>query len=582
MKSKKDYSEFVPMLLDLRKLGLTKRQIIGEGYLRAVEYKAAAKIISENSLTSEKSVMQETSKIEEIAPEIVENEPKETKSEKPKPPRLTKIVTRSLDLEPGKVHRLIITAAQDDTAEFDHFFTGLERYASVLNAQLITTGLTYQKGLYEDHAIETGCYSPRVEQYLVTERLQITPNILLISDANVLPTTANPLAGWQQANKGNHVIVPSTRIALESIQRMQSASPRFAVSTGCCTLPSYTPRAAGRKALFHHTFAALLVEIDTDGEVFFRHLIADDDGSFQDLNVVVSGDDINGEGLVEAITWGDVHHEQLDPAIARASWGYDVQTRKIVTRRNILDYLRPAYQFLHDTIDFRRRNHHDIHDPHNMARIAAKTNGSVEDEVREAAEFVNAVSRDWCRTVVVESNHDAALCKWLKNPDGQFDAENAYYWHDLNAIWHRSIREGDDTFNPVHEALRLAGMGDHIDFVGSGESFVVLEIEHGLHGDIGVGGSRGSPNQFRRFGVRTTTGHTHTPSIMDGSYVSGVSAKLFQGYNKGPTRWAHAHTILLPNGKRVLITLAADGRFKAMGDCLPQEPEIFEEELLAA
>ncbi|MCZ7890422.1 hypothetical protein O9X99_01910 [Agrobacterium salinitolerans] len=582
MRIKKDYSRFVPTLLDLRKLGLQKREIIADGYLNSAEYKEAAKIIAENSLTLENSVMQETLEIEETAPEIVENEPKEAKTEKPKPPRLTKIVTRNLDLEPGKVHRLIITAAQDDTPEFDYFFTSLERYATVLGARLITTGLTYQKGLFEDHAVDTASYSPRVEKYLVTERLQITKDILLISDANVLPTTANPLAGWQQANRGNHVIVPSTRIALESIQRMQSASPRFAVSTGCCTLPSYTPRAAGRKALWHHTFAALLVEIDTDGEVFFRHLIADADGSFQDLNIIVSGDDISGDGVVEAISWGDIHHEQLDPAIALASFGYDVEAKKIVTRRNLLDYLRPAYQFLHDTIDFRRRNHHDAHDPHSRARVAAKTNGSVEDEVREAANFVNVVSRDWCRTVVIESNHDAALPKWLKNPEGQFDAENAYYWHDLNAIWHRSIREGDDAFNPVHEALRLGGMGDHIDFVGSGESFVVLDIEHGLHGDIGVGGSRGSPNQFRRFGVRTTTGHTHSPSIMDGSYVSGVSARLYQGYNKGPTRWAHAHTILLPNGKRVLLTMASDGRFKAMGDCRDQEPEIFQEELLAA
>jgi hypothetical protein len=563
------------MLIDLRKLGMQKRQIISEGYLNSAEYKAAARLIADSS-------MELTSEIEETAPETVETQSENTKSEKPKPPRLTKIVTRDLGLEPGKVHRLIITAAQDDTPEFEYFFIGLERYASVLNAHLITTGLTYQKGLYEDHAIETGCYSERVAKYLVTERLHITKDILLISDANVLPTTANPLAGWQQANHGNHVIVPSTRIALESIQRMQSASPRFAVSTGCCTLPSYTPRAAGRKALWHHTFAALLVEIDTDGEVFFRHLIADADGSFQDLNIIVSGDDISGDGVVEAISWGDIHHEQLDPSIALASFGYDVAKKKIVTRRNLLDYLQPRYQFLHDTIDFRRRNHHDIHDPHNRARIAAKTNGSVEDEVREAANFVNVVSRDWCRTVVVESNHDAALAKWLKNPDGQEDAQNAYYWHRLNWVWHSAIREGDDAFNPVHEALRLGGMADHIDFVGSGESFVVLDIEHGLHGDIGVGGSRGSPNQFRRFGVRTTTGHTHSPSIMDGSYVSGVSAKLYQGYNKGPTRWAHAHTILLPNGKRVLLTLAADGRFKAMGDIRAQEPEVFDYELVAA
>lgn len=63
--------------------------------------------------------------------------------------------------------------------------------------------------------------------------------------------------GWTTANRGQQVIVPHARVALESIPRMQGQPPRFAVSTGTITQPSYTPRASGRKALFHHTYGAL-------------------------------------------------------------------------------------------------------------------------------------------------------------------------------------------------------------------------------------------------------------------------------------------------------------------------------------
>ncbi len=532
------------------------RQITG---FTAHQYRVAAQLLESGS-------MQETLKSLENEPKQSEIEPKSTKAEKTKPVRLTKVPVIEATLEPGKVHRFIVTAAQDDTPKFESFWTSLKTYAQAMGASIITCGLTYQKGLFEDHAVATACYDKEVSEYLFVERIQLTPDLLIICDANVLPTTANPLQGWQTANKGGHVVVPSTRIALESIPRMQDDDPRYAISTGCCTLPSYTPRAAGRKAMFHHTFGALLIEIDVDGECFFHHLQADEDGSFQHLDRVVDGDSITVGNAVKAITWGDVHHDQLDPAIAMATWGYCTAEKRVVTQSSLAGYLRAEYEFVHDTLDFRRRNHHGLTDPHERARINVHTNSNVEDEVREAAAFVNAISRDGCRTVVVESNHDAAINKWLKNPEGMFDPENAYYWHLLNSVWHREIRAENEDFNPVHEALRLAGLGDHIDFVGSGESFTILDIEHGLHGDIGVSGSRGTPQQFRRFGRRTSTGHTHSPSIMDGAWVAGLSARLRQGYNKGPTRWAHAHIVLNRNGKRSMILMHADGRFQATGD----------------
>ena len=47
--------------------------------------------------------------------------------------------------------------------------------------------------------------------------------------------------------------------------------------------------------------------------------------------------------------------------------------------------------------------------------------------------------RDFCTTVVVESNHDQALPRWLKDVNVAKDHLNARYWHELNAVVYQSI-----------------------------------------------------------------------------------------------------------------------------------------------
>jgi hypothetical protein len=230
---------------------------------------------------------------------------------------------------------------------------------------------------------------------------------------------------------------------------------------------------------------------------------------------------------------------------------------------SIVDTLYPGAQFIHDLNDFRDRNHHGLHDPHEQARILRTSGGSVEDEMREAAAFVQAIQRPWCKTVIVESNHDSAFARWLKNTDGAADPLNAEYWHRYNSRWHQAIRTGASHYNVVEDAFRHAGGNDNVAFVPSGGSYVVLGVEHGLHGDRGVGASRGTPQQFRRLGPKVTSAHTHTPMIVDGVYKGGVSASLDQGHNIGPTTWADAQVILYDNGKRCLLTMTADGRWRA-------------------
>jgi len=307
------------------------------------------------------------------------------------------------------------------------------------------------------------------------------------------------------------------------------------------------------------------VEIDVDGEVFFGQLIADEAGNFQDLDTVVAGGKVYPDADVATIVWADLHHDQLDQQIGMASWAYDRASLSFVQRENLLDRLRPHYQVFEDTLDFRWRNHHNIHNPIAMSKMSARGTTLVEREIREAVEFINGVRRDWCQTVVVESNHDAAIAKWLKADDGRYDPENAYLWHGLNADWHNAIRAGDDDFNFTVHTFRKLGLADDVYFLPAGASLIVQDVEHGLHGAIGINGARGAPNQYRRFGRKPTSAHTHSPRIVDGAFVAGVSAKLFQGYNIGPTTWALAHVVLYANGQRALILMVPDGRYRAMG-----------------
>lgn len=567
-------------LLLLRCQGFTKEQIVDLPDWGYSKYKYAARYIKDNSLTLEKSVMQETSKTEEIASKSPENRPKKSETEKPKPVRISQILEKSLNLPLGKVHRFIVTSAQDDTPVHDEFWKNLKSFAEFQKAEIIVAGFTYQKGLFEDHNQATGQYDPRLHEYMEYDRVHVSDSLMIVSDANVLPTSANPLNGWMTVNHGDHVVVPHARIALKSIPRMQGQPARYAVSTGCCTIPSYAPRAAGRKAIFHHTYGALLVEVDTDGATFFRHIIAADDGSFHDFDALIADGQVYEGYRAKSITWGDIHHEQLNALIARISFGVNIWSNKVVTRNNILDWLQPEYQIFEDTLDFRRRNHHGINDPHERARIEASSDGNVEDEVRMATAFVNACQRPWTRAIVVESNHDAALAKWLKNHDGAADAENAYYWHRLNAHWHDEIRANNKSFNVVEFAMRSAGLDQEVEFLGAGGSFMIGDVECGLHGDLGINGARSAPAQYRRFGVKTTSGHTHSPEIIDGQYVAGVSANLDQGYNKGPSSWGHGHVIQYQNDKRCIILIDEDGRFCATGDRVFEEIEFgFDEEI---
>ena len=74
--------------------------------------------------------------------------------------------------------------------------------------------------------------------------------------------------------------------------------------------------------------------------------------------------------------------------------------------------------------------------------------------------------------------------------------------------------------------------------------FSVNGFELNNHGDIGVNGSRGSINQYKRMATKMVNLHTHSPAREDGVLYGGTSTILRVGYNVGASNWYNSDVII--------------------------------------
>lgn len=474
------------------------------------------------------------------------------------------------------IRRFILTSAQDSTKIHEGFLDQLEAYQSWLSkdgpCEIMIAGFTYNKSLFSDHSKSKPIWPERIAPMMRWERIRLGDQIDFCAEMNTRPTAENPLSGFETYTRHRWGIFPHSKVQLKSIATMKNEPAKIIMTTGSITLPNYVPLRVGIKAQFHHVIGAVLVEIDEDGTFFCRHLIAEEDGSFYDLDRHVKEGVVTEGHRVEAINWGDLHVAQLCPPAYRAAFGMDVVSRSgsrngrdFISSHSgsMLETLKPRFQFLHDVSDFQARNHHNLRDPHLQFELFHGGVDSVETELNEVGRFIQAIDREWCQTVVVESNHDLALRRWLKEADYRYDPLNAVFFLRCQLAYYQAIERGDRSFSIFSHVLNdFPGLDlSRVQFLQTDESFKILDIEKGMHGHAGPNGARGSSNGFARSGSKATIGHSHSAEIKDGIYVAGVMGLLDMGYNIGPSSWSQSNVITHPNGKRQMITLC-NGRWK--------------------
>ncbi len=519
------------------------------------------------ALLAEEFELPEGNIIAAILAEVEEIKQEAVKVEKP-----VKIDTRPVEagrIEPSEEARktlrgrkFIVTSAQNNTPSHGDFLAALETFAAHNDAQIVIFPFLYNKnGFQNGEGQENVYYSADLTKYLQHESVWLGEGKKVAALAfNILPTVKNPLASMREAvGCAEAMILPHATIAHECVPVLGAQQGRTVpgmYSTGTVTQRNYIQQQAGHKAENRHNFGAVVVEFNDFGQFWIRQIETDHTGKFQDLtNIYWPDGEVAENRDASAISWGDIHAEQIDQRHAMMQFG---------GIDSMVDYFQPAYQFMHDLLDFKALNHHNRENHYHIAKNAV-SGDSVEKDLCEVLDVLEMARRDYCQTVIVRSNHDDALDRWLADSkyEPRKDATNALLYFRLQVASYTAINEGRE-IDVLPVALQFASNNDestliaNCQFLKASQSFIVKGVEFGEHGHSGTNGSRGSPKQFS--GAKMVTGHTHTSSIYGGCYTGGVTGKLAMGYNEtGASSWVHAHVVQYSTGFRTIIHVKDDG-----------------------
>ena len=152
--------------------------------------------------------------------------------------------------------------------------------------------------------------------------------------------------------------------------------------------------------------------------------------------------------------------------------------------------------------------------------------------------------------VIVRSNHDDFLDRWLKNEDWkkQPSYKNSRLYMEYSGILLDQYGNDPKNVQGIIPYLINEAFPNFIT-LGRNSSYKKYGWELGQHGDVGASGSRGSLLQFRKLNTKIVVGHYHSPGRKDGALAVGTSTHLRVGYNKGASGWLQSHVLIHKTGR---------------------------------
>lgn len=431
-----------------------------------------------------------------------------------------------------KKKTFIITYAQNATPVHKGLWKNIEAYAESLGANLHVIAGRYKNptSMWSGNQDSNEWWDSKVTKYLDANRHNIHKHLQVLSDVKVSPTASNPLSGLNGMTGLESCVVGHPRQHLKSLPVLEGYPNKLLLSTGACTKANYTDSKSGKKGEFHHMYGFVIVELD--GKNFhIRQVNADNNGDFYDLfNRVKDGDVMENKDGCEAAVLGDIHIQHNDNIATDISFG-------------LLDIMKPKHTMIHDIIDCESISHWDTLNPFRMMKKEEEGTDNLYQEIRDMIQW----SKDRLKynLVVVRSNHDDFLDRWLQRSDWRRCGNRKLYLEAANILANECVAQKKGVIPYYLESE----FGDKIKTLGLDDSYRVLGWELGMHGHIGANGSRGGANQFKAMNTKTITGHTHQPTKIDGHMSVGTLTHLRVGYNKGLSSWMQTNVLIYPDGK---------------------------------
>lgn len=448
-----------------------------------------------------------------------------------------------------------MTAAQNATPIHESFFESLLVAAKHLDAELLVIPIRYKNptSRWTLSQANAETWDKAVQPYLYNGRRKLNANLLLLGDIKTVPTASSPLTGFDAISGSESAILGHTKLQLKVIPTPSNKLPKILTTTGAVTVPNYTDSKAGKIGEFHHALGAVIVELE-DKVFHMRHISADHKtGEFTDLVTRYTPTGTRRAPRPLALVMGDTHVDYVDPKVEEATFG----------NRGIVETLNPQHLVWHDLLDGYSCNPHHGKNPFNRIAKRQTDRDDVAAEVGRAVSFVADRTKGDRQSVVVASNHDDFLRRWIVGTDWREDPVNAEFYLKtaLKMVQGTKLNDsGTSTPDPFAYWVSRAGH-PKIRVLAVDEPFQLGGVDLGQHGELGPNGARGSITNLRRIGARSIIGHSHVPGIDEGAMQVGTSTRLRLEYNAGPSSWLNAHAVLHADGKRQLL-FVIDGEWR--------------------
>ena len=444
--------------------------------------------------------------------------------------------------------RFIFGHVQNNTHIHGAFMQTLKHFMKDMDAELILGSCTYAKSGHRRECDGNTWFDPKIREYIRNEQLQVCDGLVFCGELNILPTAKTPLNQYHSYTGTDSMIMPHTKLQIAPGIRLPTNDPKFLFTTGALTQSNYIQKSAGQQAEYDHVFSVLYIEIDKEGDWFPYHLSAESDtGCFYHLNKRYTPQGCDGKFYpLAGLNPGDVHEDKLKMPIRKMMWLDD---------DSLIRTLKPEVVMANDTYDHGRRNSHNVDDPYHMYRAYVKGKECVKEEITGSVDTLREITDTGSKVVVVESNHDLQVERWLRTANYKTDPVNAVFFLELQLCNYQRMSRGEK-LHTFRSACEIVNGGElyNVIFLTTDESFTVAGIQCGMHGDKGINGARGSIPSLAKLGVKTNTGHIHSAYVLNGAWAAGaLMTQSDSGYAKGLTTWGITHIGTYQNGKRVML-----------------------------
>lgn len=441
--------------------------------------------------------------------------------------------------------RFFVTTAVTGCKANDEFVASIKNFCSKNNAHaliLVASDPAHNK------------FAPGANYGTVDSQLANDPNIsivvsdialntnLCISTVKLSAKAIDPATSMGRiASKNGTFIFASPKQRLKAIPISNKKFPHYTMTTGAVTVADYSTDnyMSGRTAFIaehDHVMGGLIIEIVDDDKYHFRQVQIDENGAFIDLGIQYHANGKIDRIAPEAFVLGDWHSGSTDP-LAKGAWF------EIAKLLNVQKFI------MHDLFDADSINHHERENVISRARKVKKNKHDLKNEIQFLVGDLNELTDLVEEVVIVKSNHDEFLDRYLTSGYYVKDPQNHRYALDLAIV----AMDGKDPL--VHAVYAAVGLKkpNNIRWLDRDEDYKIAGIQLGAHGDLGANGSRGGIKSIETSYGLSVTGHAHTPEILRGAWQVGTTSLLKLGYNRGPSSWMHTSCLVYPNGSRQLI-----------------------------